>query len=514
MTAPVWMAFPPEVHSALLSSGPGPGGLLAAAASWNALSANYASAAEELSGILATVQAGAWEGPTADRYVAAHVPYLAWLVRASANSATQAAQHETAATAYTAALAAMPTMPELAANHATHAALVATNFLGINTIPIALNEADYTRMWVQAATTMSTYQAVATTAVTAAPLDDPPPQIGDPAGNGVQTGADTTGAEFGGQGDAANGILPIVDNDAGDPDDLSWWINRILEPFQTLKRDIELFLQNPLQGITQLYYDFFGVLSDEFGHLIQAIQYFPQVTLLPLFEVGEFAGGFASLTALTAFQPEAAAAPAVVAAPATPSLPAVASSPPAMGAAAAAPASAPTSASAPTASTVASSAPALPAPAPAAGFMPPYAVGPPGIGVDSGMSASASSSAKRKAPERDIAAAAAAAQQAAQARRQGPRRRIDRYRGLEFMELDPDDGAEPDLFPDMAPSAVASGHGAGPLGFAGTAGQETAVGAAGLTTLAGDEFGGGPSVPMLPRTWEREQRDLGEGDRN
>ena len=92
--------------------------------------------------------------------MAAHVPYLAWLMQASAKSASEAAQHETAATAYTAALAAMPTLPELAANHIVHGVLVATNFFGINTIPIAVNEADYVRMWIQAATTMGTYQAV------------------------------------------------------------------------------------------------------------------------------------------------------------------------------------------------------------------------------------------------------------------------------------------------------------------------------------------------------------------
>jgi len=147
MTAPIWIAFPPEVHSTLLGSGPGPAPLLAAAAAWSSMGTEYATAAQELNALLGAVQAGAWDGPSAEQYVTAHVPYLSWLLESAAKSTVAATLHQTAASAYTAALATMPTLPELAANHATHAALVATNFFGINTIPIAVNEADYVRMW-------------------------------------------------------------------------------------------------------------------------------------------------------------------------------------------------------------------------------------------------------------------------------------------------------------------------------------------------------------------------------
>ncbi|OBH02476.1 hypothetical protein A5696_10995 [Mycobacterium sp. E2699] len=115
------------------------------------------------------------------------------------------------------------------------------------------------------------------------------------------------------------------------------------------------------------------------------------------------------------------------------------------------------------------------------------------------MGASASSSAKRKAPEPDTAGAAvaaAAAREAARARRR--QRARQRGYGDEYMDMnvdvDPDRGgsrAEPGAFD----------RGAGTLGFAGTGRTKAAAEAAGLTTLADDEFGGGPRMPMLPNTW-------------
>ncbi|EUA02547.1 PPE family protein [Mycobacterium kansasii 732] len=158
----------------------GPAAVLAAAAEWTSLSDEYASVAEELAAVVGAIQTGEWQGPSAEICVAAYAPYVAWLVQASADSAETSAAHQAAAAAYVGAVAAMPTLPELAANHAAHAVLLATNFFGINTIPIALNEADYARMWIQAATTMSVYDTASAAALASSPRLAPAPVIVKP----------------------------------------------------------------------------------------------------------------------------------------------------------------------------------------------------------------------------------------------------------------------------------------------------------------------------------------------
>jgi len=150
-------ALPPEINSARMYAGPGSGPLLASAAAWDGLAEDLYSTAGSYGAVISGLTSDAWSGPSSASMAAAAATYVAWLTRTAGQAEQAANQTRAAAAAYQTAFAMAVPPPVIAANRSLLAALLATNFLGQNTLAIAATEAHYAEMWAQDAAAMYGY---------------------------------------------------------------------------------------------------------------------------------------------------------------------------------------------------------------------------------------------------------------------------------------------------------------------------------------------------------------------
>lgn len=163
-------ALPPEINSGLMYSGSGSGPLMAAGTAYSNLAAELSTAATSWESIISTLTTDAWTGVGSAAAAATTTSHIAWLGQTAAALEHAGTMAFASAGAYEAAFSAIVPPAAIAANRAQLAALVATNFLGINTPAIMATEALYAEMWVQDATTMYTYSAASTAAAALQPV--------------------------------------------------------------------------------------------------------------------------------------------------------------------------------------------------------------------------------------------------------------------------------------------------------------------------------------------------------
>ncbi|OMC57638.1 hypothetical protein A5747_02625 [Mycobacterium sp. IS-836] len=160
--------LPPEINSARMYAGPGAVSLLAAAGSWDALSAELSATAESYESVLSGLDLQ-WRGPASEAMAATAARYVGWLQTTAEQTKQTAMQARTAAAAYEQAYAMTIPPPAVTANRTQLASLIATNVLGQNTAAIAATEAQYADYWAQDSAAMSGYSASSTAATTELP---------------------------------------------------------------------------------------------------------------------------------------------------------------------------------------------------------------------------------------------------------------------------------------------------------------------------------------------------------
>jgi PPE-repeat protein len=284
-------ALPPEINSGRMYTGPGSGPMMAAAAGWDGLATELATATSGYSSVISELTNGPWIGPTSQQMLAAALPYVSWLGTMAAQTEQTAMQARAAAAAFEAAFMMTVPPPVIAANRVLLLNLIATNFFGQNTPAIAVTEAQYMEMWAQDAAAMYGYTASSAVATVVAPFESPPntttpdaaadqaaavsQAASEPAGNSAQSAASST-TQLATSAATPQAVQQVsAAAAAADPAavaDQPWWV-QFLESFFTIPTPTNPNGLNPnvftvlLKNLTGFPY--FGVGQGSFGYSIQ-----------------------------------------------------------------------------------------------------------------------------------------------------------------------------------------------------------------------------------------------------
>ncbi|WP_272896340.1 PPE family protein, partial [Mycobacterium montefiorense] len=278
-------ALPPEINSGRMYAGPGSGPMMAAAAGWDGLSTELATAASGYSSVISELTSAPWIGPASQKMLAAVVPYVGWLWAVTAQAEQTAGQARAAAAAFEAAFMMTVPPPEIAANRVLLMNLIFTNFFGQNSAAIAVTEAQYMDMWAEDTVAMIGYAASSAVATDVDPFESPPntttpdgtadqaaavtQAASQPASNSAQ--AVTSGTtQLASSSAAPQALQQVAAAAAADPaaaDPPPWWVGWLTIPTPTnpmgLNPSFFTFFKN-LIG-----FPYFGVGQGSFGYSIQ-----------------------------------------------------------------------------------------------------------------------------------------------------------------------------------------------------------------------------------------------------
>lgn len=168
---------PPEVITGRLMSGAGAGPMTAASAEFAAAATAYEISIDRLTAMLAYL-AASWQGEAAMAMQRTVMRFIMINRMLQAQILTSAARTEAQAVAFTEAYTTMAQMVEIVENRVTTAVLYATNFLGMNTIPIGVREGQYQEMWMQDVAVQTNYLAQTVANTTFDPFAKLPPLTG------------------------------------------------------------------------------------------------------------------------------------------------------------------------------------------------------------------------------------------------------------------------------------------------------------------------------------------------